>query len=677
MYAASPSAGERFYLRLLLTVVKGRHHFISMTLSSQLTVFKGATSYENLRTVDGAVCNTFKDACRLRGLLDDDGEWIQCLQEAKDMCTGSHLRNLFVIIMVRCNPTSPHQLWDHFKVNVCDDLRNRLMHPPMNIPQPTEEEVYDYGLYLIDGLLRKNSRTLDSYPLMPVPQMAQRWGIMEGNQLIAEQLRFHLEGNLQEFVDAAVPTLNEDQRRVYHAVVDDARVQGGHAYFVHSAGGCGKTYLCNLIAATLRAEGKIVLCVASSGIASLLLTGGRTAHSRLKIPIPIHEGSMCYITKGDDLHKLLERTCLIICDEIPMLHRHILESLDRTLRDLLGVDDDFGGITMLFGGDFRQTLPVVPHGSREQIVGATFCRSRLWQYLQVFQLKTNMRLGQDPASDHFAQWLLEIGAGRNTDADGTVTLPEHMRCGNNDIQSLINALYSDLFIPDHPPLADSYFLDRTILSSKNTDVDEINSSILDLFPGEKIIFTSADSVVDNLPEYNYLPIEFLHTLTPSGFPLHKLELKIGAPLMLLRNLDPTHGLYNGTRMILVSHTTRILRCRVLRQGNDGVDHADENTVLIPRMNLELKPEENPIPLKRRQFPVRLSFAMTINKAQGQSVKWVGLNLRTPVFSHGQLYVGLSRCTHPDRVFAIFPEHEEGTKTTNVVYTEVLGGLNDL
>ncbi|OJA14933.1 hypothetical protein AZE42_13820 [Rhizopogon vesiculosus] len=173
MYAASPNAGERFYLRLLLTVIKG------------------ATSYENLRTVDGTVCNTFKDACQLRGLLDDDGEWIQCLQEAKDMCTGSHLHSLFVIIMVCCNPTSPHELWNHFKDYLCDDLHNRLIHPPMNIPEPTQEEVYDYGLYLIDGLLRKNSRTLGSYPLMPESQMAVRWGIMKGNQLIAEQLRFH------------------------------------------------------------------------------------------------------------------------------------------------------------------------------------------------------------------------------------------------------------------------------------------------------------------------------------------------------------------------------------------------------------------------------------------------------------------------------------------------------
>ena len=628
--------------------------------------------------MDGALCDTFRDACRIRGLLEDDGEWSQCLQDAHDMLTGSHLRRLFVIILVGCNPTAPHELWNRFKNHLCDDLRNRLIHPPFNIQDPTEEEIYDYGLYLIDGLLRKHGRSLHAIPQMPVSQMVQRWGIMEGNQLIAEQLDYDVDA-LNIFVNEGLPTLNEDQRAVYDQVVQDVMQDQpgqGHPYFVHSAGGCGKTYLCNLIAAAVRAQQKIVLCVASSGIASLLLPGGRTAHSRLKIPIPVFENSTCYIKKGDLLHQLLQRTSLIICDEIPMLHRHILECLDRTLRDLMEVDHHFGGITMLFGGDFRQTLPVVPHGSREQIVGATFCRSELWRHLRIFHLRTNMRLGQDPDSDAFAQWLLQIGARQDTGVDGTVTLPQHMRCGNNDIESLINALYSDLLIPDHPPLPDSYFLDRTILSSKNDDVDQINSSILDLFPGDKAIFTSADSIAENQRDYDYIPIEYLHTMTPSGFPLHTLEVKAGAPLMLLRNLDPTQGLYNGTRMILVSWTARVLKCHVLRQGNDGVEHEDENTVFIPRMNLEVNAEENPIPLKRRQFPVRLSFAMTINKAQGQSVKWVGLNLRTPVFGHGQLYVALSRCTHPSRVFAIFPEHEQGTKTTNVVYTEVLTGLID-
>jgi hypothetical protein len=95
-----------------------------------------------------------------------------------------------------------------------------------------------------------------------------------------------------------------------------------------------------MIASKLRAEGKIVLCVASSGIASLLLPGGRTAHSQLKIPIPIHEDSYCNIKRGDVVHELLKATSLIICDEIPMLHHHILKCLDCTLHDLLNVDAD-------------------------------------------------------------------------------------------------------------------------------------------------------------------------------------------------------------------------------------------------------------------------------------------------------------------------------------------------
>ncbi|KAG2065221.1 hypothetical protein BDR04DRAFT_933771, partial [Suillus decipiens] len=121
-----------------------------------------------------------------------------------------------------------------------------------------------------------------------------------------------------------------------------------------------------------------------------------------------------------------------------------------------------------------------------------------------------------------------------------------------------------------------------------------------------------------------IPAEFLHTLTPSGFPLHKLELKVGVPLMLLLlyNLNSTNGLYNGTRMILLSWTTHVLKCHILRDGVDEAQQDNWDTVLIPRMTLDATSEDNPISLKHRQFPVHLAFAMTINKAQGQSVKWV-------------------------------------------------------
>jgi ATP-dependent exoDNAse (exonuclease V), alpha subunit - helicase superfamily I member len=94
------------------------------------------------------------------------------------------------------------------------------------------------------------------------------------------------------------------------------------------------------------------------------------------------------------------------------------------------------------------------------------------------------------------------------------------------------------------------------------------------------------------------------------------------------------------------------------------------------MNIELFNEDLHIPLSRRQFPVRLAFAMTINKSQGQSVKHVGLDLHAPVFSHGQLYVALSQCTSGNRIKALFSDNSNGTVTANIVYKKLLTGLID-
>ena len=261
-------------------------------------------------------------------------------------------------------------------------------------------------------------------------------------------------------------------------------------------------------------------------------------------------------------------------------HRHVVECVDRSLKDLMSREQPFGGITTLFGGDFRQTLPVVPHGSREQIVSAVQTHSNIWRDMGVHYLHQNMRLGQDPECDQWAQRLLEIGI-----TDGNVELPEHMRCGNN-IESLITAVYNDLLDPDHGnQLADQYFLDRTILTPRNAEVHELNSIILNRVSGKKKECLSVDKVSNR--EYEYIPQKVLNSLDPSGFPFHKLELKDGAPLMLLRNLNPIHGLYNGTQLKLIRSTRRVLECHVL--GNNDI-------VLIPRVTLGVNEDEYPIPL---------------------------------------------------------------------------------
>ena len=143
MYYAHPSAGERFYLRLLLTVVPG------------------ATSFEDLRTHQGTLYPTFREACIAYGLLEDDNEWHQCLEEAKHMAMGHQMHHLFVTILKDCSPANPTDLWQTLGINICDDLKRHPILLARNA-EPPEEEILDYGLYLIDQLLRQSGKTLDN-----------------------------------------------------------------------------------------------------------------------------------------------------------------------------------------------------------------------------------------------------------------------------------------------------------------------------------------------------------------------------------------------------------------------------------------------------------------------------------------------------------------------------------
>ncbi len=188
-----------------------------------------------------------------------------------------------------------------------------------------------------------------------------------------------------------------------------------------------------------------------------------------------------------------------------------------------------------------------------------------------------------------------------------------------------------------------------------------------MFPGQEIVYWSTDKTIEEeLDDATTLcPVEFLQTFNASGLPCAKLALKVGCPLMLLHNLDPANGLCNGTQMILTHFHPHVLECHLLSGNNAG------KTVFIPCITINADTAELPIAFSCSQFPVRLACAMTINKSQGQSVTYVGLDLCTPVFSHGQLYVALSCCTSEQRIQVLFPDTEKGTNTLNIVYPEAL------
>ena len=274
-----------------------------------------------------------------------------------------------------------------------------------------------------------------------------------------------------------------------------------------------------------------MLCVASSGIASLLLPGGRTSHSMFKIPLNANETSVCAIRKQDMRAALLRETSLIIWDEVPMQNRFDPETVDRTLRDIRGSEKPFGGLTVVFGGDFRQILPVIPKGTRSAIVAACLKHSQIWKSVQELKLKTNTRLEQGKENLDYAKWLLKIGEGQDS-PDSKVKFPESMRCSPNTAQGLIAALYPNIQVPGIT--GDQYFLERTILAPRNDDVHSLNSEVLDCLPGERKTYRSADRAeLEGEEENNVYTQEFLHELNASGLPLHNLVLKEGAPIMVL------------------------------------------------------------------------------------------------------------------------------------------------
>ena len=191
-----------------------------------------------------------------------------------------------------------------------------------------------------------------------------------------------------------------------------------------------------------------------------------------------------------------------------------------------------GGVTLVLAGDFRQTLPIVPRGTKANELEASIKDSHLWGHIMTLNLKTNMRahLFGDSNSEIFARNLLRLGDGKVKQIEENQILLPFGKITNAPLE-LVLRIFRNL---ENSYRKKDWFSERAILAPKNDKVSSINSSLLTTIPGDEQTFRSIDTVEEDIAvDYH---VEFLNSLNPPGMPPHLLRLKIGAPVILLRTL---------------------------------------------------------------------------------------------------------------------------------------------
>uniref|UniRef100_A0A914PGD5 ATP-dependent DNA helicase n=1 Tax=Panagrolaimus davidi TaxID=227884 RepID=A0A914PGD5_9BILA len=346
----SPKNSELFALRMLLMKVKGPQ------------------SFEHLRTVKGTIYPTFLQTAQALGLWESDELHMKAITEAfNEMRSIKQKRFFFAMVIAFNNPANP----DEFLKKFLDDIFDR----PGQDRDKTRPERYQKGLRYLEFVFRKmgtNCRTLgfdvpkDFEENCESADFDNDYNEADGDYKINDKVV-----SQKDYAEYKRGQLNPEQGKAFDEIWDAIINKKGGFFSLIGSGGVGKTFFYNTLIFYCKAHGVNPMVCASTGIAATLLTGGQTAHSAFCIPKSMDSETPVRIQGETKRGEQLQNTELIIIDECSMLHKNIIEYINKTMQDMKDNKQLFGGSVVLIGGDWKQLTPVVPKGNPEAVIDAS------------------------------------------------------------------------------------------------------------------------------------------------------------------------------------------------------------------------------------------------------------------------------------------------------------------